>query len=617
MSRRTLVIVLGQLRAYQLTWENFKQNVLGQLDADLAVCVPDDAFFDRANPFYTNARFRWLVPDAPDLSETFDHIRKQLGSSEDWRVLCDVKGSWLGRISQSGQRGAAAILYVLRWFMLHNIRAEGLDRVYHRFVITRSDFYYVCPHPPLECLAADRLWIPDGEDYGGLCDRHLVVSAEDLVASCNLIDDLLHHPRQMRNAMIENHNWNIEQIIAFHFSRNGLISRIERFPYIMFLVRASGDPTAWSIGDYIADVNMVVKYPTEMHEAERFRQLLRSSDDWRSYFVSRYSETLPARIYTSLGTILYVDEGTGELRHGTLRGSPDNVFFVGNNHSGRIVHRSDVSLLGGGSRSDRRNSVSFRPTSATPSSTICEVERIPIASKTIRGGPGSLIDLRTGANLLRAEPDGRLVVDVSRGSGRGQFRLVPDFRQSPVFQQSVSITRKFWNRRRRATRVKSPARPGEQSVNHQISLSAVENSVSGWYRLKIQPPEDVWRRIYVGEPEVQSAIVGRLQTLCKERCYAGYVFVSSNLFVSSERQVEDILLELIPQNAEGLCVDLHQIGLLEYIWKWARHGFFHDPIRFLRYYFYPGSSIVFTTTFPRPPLQAEGERSLSDRKAER
>ena len=274
MGGRTLVVVLGQLRAHQLTWKNFEQNVLSELEADLAVCVPNDTFFDRTNPFYANARFRWLVPDASDLSGIFDQIQKQIGSSEDWRVLCDVKGSWLGRIPASGQKGAAAILYILRWFMLHNIRAETLDKVYDRFVITRSDFYYVCPHPPLECLAAERLWLPDGEDYGGLCDRHLVVSADHLIASCNLIDDLLLYPRHMRDAMIKNTTWNIEQLLAFHLSRNGLISRIERFPYIMFLVRAPEDPTAWSTGDYVSDVNMVVKYPSELHEADRFRSLI-------------------------------------------------------------------------------------------------------------------------------------------------------------------------------------------------------------------------------------------------------------------------------------------------------------------------------------------------------
>jgi hypothetical protein len=577
VGHRTLVIVLGQLRAHQLTWENFKQNVLGQLDADLAVCVPDDAFFDRANPFYTNARFRWLVPDSPDLSDTFDHIRQQIGSSEDWRVLCDVKGLWLGKIPLSGQKGAAAILYVLRWFMLRNIRTEGLDRVYDRFVITRSDFFYACPHPPLECLTADRLWIPDGEDYGGLCDRHLVVSAEHLVASCDLIDDLLHHPRQLRNAMIGNPHWNIEQIIAFHLSRNGLISRVERFPYIMFLVRATGDPTAWSVGDYVPDVNMVVKYPSELHEAERFRQLIRSSDDWRSYFSSQYTSSCPARIYTSHGTTLYVDEGTGELRHGPLRGSPDNVFFVRDNRSGRIVHRSNEPVHGANGLSGRRNSSPDLLASTVPSSTVCEVEQIPMRSKGIRGGPGCFIDLKTGEYLLRAEPDGRLVLDQSRCLARGRFRVVPDFRQMRGLQRRLPITRKFWRRRHLIAQAAIPGPTEGMLVNRQITLSAFKNGISGWYRLKIEPPEDVWRD-------------------------AGYLFIPPNLFVSSKRQVEEFLFNLISQNSETLAVALYRVNLIEYIWQSIWSGFFHRPSRFLQYYLRPSDAILLRVAFPSPPL---------------
>jgi hypothetical protein len=310
---RPLVVMLGQLRAHQLTWANFKKNALDPLGADLAVCVPDDAFFDCTNPFYRNAQFRWLVPEGRDLAATFDQIQQQLGSSEEWRVLCDVAGIWLGKITQSRQ-GAGALQIALHWFMLNNIKSERLTDTYDRFIITRSDFYYLCPHPPLECLDADSLWIPDGEDYSGLCDRHLVVSAADLIASCNLIDDLLIRPHQMRKAMITRSPWNIEQVTAFHFSRNGLISKVKRFPYIMFLVRSPEDPaTAFSTGTYIPDIGMMVKYPSELRRSKRYHNLIRSTEDWRMYFASRYfNDLLPARIYSSHG----VEKAAGALRHG-------------------------------------------------------------------------------------------------------------------------------------------------------------------------------------------------------------------------------------------------------------------------------------------------------------
>jgi FkbM family methyltransferase len=443
MSCRTLVITLGQLRAHQLTWANFKENVLDQLQADLAVCAPDDAFFDFTNPFYLNARFRWLIPDAPDLADTFDRIQRILGSSEEWRVLCDVKGSWLGKISQSNQPGAAAILLILRWFMLNDIEAARLTDVYDRFVITRSDFYYLCPHPPLECLSAESVWIPDGEDYGGLCDRHLVVSATELAASCNLIGDLLLHPQQLREAMIERSNWNIEQLIAFHFTRNGLMSKVRRFPYVMCLVRASGDPSASSPGNYITDVGMVVKYPSELDEANRYRNFLRSNEDWRLYFAYQYfADLLPARIYTTHGTVLYVDEVTRELRHGLLPDSPANVLFVVENALGRIVHRSGGRVYDTIYLSDRSKSSSALTESDDHSRELTMFERVPIQrgfslNQTLM--TNNLVGLRAGELYLSAEPDGRVTLNRPHCFMWEHFRLITELGTSPSNRGAFSV----------------------------------------------------------------------------------------------------------------------------------------------------------------------------------
>jgi len=45
---------------------------------------------------------------------------------------------------------------------------SGLLERYDRFVITRSDFIWDCPHPPLSVLSPDAIWFPDGEYGGGL-----------------------------------------------------------------------------------------------------------------------------------------------------------------------------------------------------------------------------------------------------------------------------------------------------------------------------------------------------------------------------------------------------------------------------------------------------------------
>ena len=64
-------------------------------------------------------------------------------------------------------------------------------------MITRSDFVWLCPHPPLSVLDRGAIWFPNGEHYGGLNDRHLVASRADVVDCLNVIEDILLHPTQL------------------------------------------------------------------------------------------------------------------------------------------------------------------------------------------------------------------------------------------------------------------------------------------------------------------------------------------------------------------------------------------------------------------------------------
>ena len=420
MANRTLVVTLGQLRAHELTWNNFRQNVLEQLGADLAVCVPYDDHFDFANPFYTHARYRWLVPDAPDLAGIFDRIQHLLGGTEDWRIICDVQGSWLGKVAQANQPGAAAILFVLRWFMLNNIRAAGLTDVYDRFVITRSDFFYLCPHPPLDCLSSEHPWIPDGEDYVGFCDRHLVVSSADLFAACSLIDDFLLRPREMRDAMVVHPAWNIEQVLRYQFIRHGLTARLRRFPYVMFLVRAADDPSAWAAGSLSADVGMVVKYPAELQEARRYQQLIRDNDDWRMVLAAtRVPGAFPSRIHTLIGTMIYVDETTGELRHGLLSAVPANAYFVDGPSGGYIVCRISGALYGISCAAEGSIAASAEATVLT---------RMAISPDSVsRNG---VEGLRAGNRYLSAAPNGRVTLERTECHLEELFRLITDPREN-------------------------------------------------------------------------------------------------------------------------------------------------------------------------------------------
>ncbi|MDG4601623.1 MAG: class I SAM-dependent methyltransferase [Defluviicoccus sp.] len=282
---RVLVCMLGQLRAHELTWQNFKENVLDELNADLAVCIGTDERFDTTNPFFVNARHRWTVPEFADYGDGFELARDVLGGADDWRTLLSVGNQWLGGIKgDNSQPGSGSIQIFFRWLLLHHLRKDGLIAQYDRFIITRSDFFYFSPHPPIDVLDRDALWIPNGEDYGGFTDRHLVVSANDLEPALSLIDDIVVRPKALLTEMRRYNQWNIERYLRFQFTKRGLARRVRRFPYVMFTVRGTNDPSSWSWGRFDPDTGMIVKYPGEKHEAMKYRELIKNKDDWRSYF---------------------------------------------------------------------------------------------------------------------------------------------------------------------------------------------------------------------------------------------------------------------------------------------------------------------------------------------
>ena len=49
---------------------------------------------------------------------------------------------------------------------------------YERVVVSRLDYIWLTPHPPLRLLGRRCAWVPQAEDYGGLNDRHAVMNRE-------------------------------------------------------------------------------------------------------------------------------------------------------------------------------------------------------------------------------------------------------------------------------------------------------------------------------------------------------------------------------------------------------------------------------------------------------
>ena len=161
---KVLVCLLAKTRAHQLTFPSLKRQVFDELNGDLALALTIDETYDYANPFWQHAKYRWTAPDFSDDGEGFDLAQRWLCQQHnvpiaDWRSMFRIKGNWQGRIrSPDPQPSATSIVLFCRWLLLHRLQQdEVLDR-YDRFVITRSDFVWLCPHPPLSILDGDLIW---------------------------------------------------------------------------------------------------------------------------------------------------------------------------------------------------------------------------------------------------------------------------------------------------------------------------------------------------------------------------------------------------------------------------------------------------------------------------
>jgi hypothetical protein len=315
---KVLVCLLGSTRAHQLTFPRFKQRVLDELNADLALALVIDENYDYANPFWQHAKYRWTVSFFSDFGEAFDRAQRWLCqerklAAPDWRIMLGIKGPWQGGIqSLDPQPGhsSASLEFYCRWLLLQGLKDGVLD-CYDRFVITRSDFVWLCPHPPFSILDRDAIWFPNDEHYGGLNARHLVVSRADVVNCLNLIEDILLEPSQLYEELkymkgrdsSDYMHYNIEQFIAHHLRRKGLFNKVKMFPYVMYLARQVADSSrTWSRGLYEPAVGHYIKYHAEFVTAVAYATIIRGRADWES---GAWRQFDPEPVASRVGSLRY------------------------------------------------------------------------------------------------------------------------------------------------------------------------------------------------------------------------------------------------------------------------------------------------------------------------
>jgi hypothetical protein len=152
---------------------------------------------------------------------------------------------------------------------------------YDRVIISRSDFYWACPHPPMRLLDPSFVWVPNDHHWGGVNDRHMIMSSSNAPRCLAGLEDIVMRPHEVEVEMAAAGLFNDEKMLFMQLKRQNLAHLIREFPYVMYLVRSHTDHSlTWSHGSYEPEARHFLKYASEYTSAKAMSQLIRTGGDW-------------------------------------------------------------------------------------------------------------------------------------------------------------------------------------------------------------------------------------------------------------------------------------------------------------------------------------------------
>jgi hypothetical protein len=378
---KTLVVILSETRASELTFNNFKKNIIDELNADLCLCIGVKPDYNYNNPFYQLAKYKFLYNEPEDFGDAFDYAYNILsqnrpkyecltninslygkiqnpqqstqnitfyGNNENniinfddlnnddeeiiihtkdfpndlwknqvygiknsdnnnfiiqenvitykkplyWREFLKIKDQFLGGIKDNKEQhpGSAGILIFFRWFLIKNLIENDLINKYDRIVITRSDFVYQLPHPKVDIMNENYIWIPDCEYYNGYTDRHVVLSKNNIESYLNILNNIVLKSNEYFIKMKNKNDWNLEQLIKFHLDQNNVLHLVKEFPYVMYSVRNINGSTRWQQGTYSNEFGYFIKYQSEYDKSSYYKNEFKNSrlciDDFYKKYIN-------------------------------------------------------------------------------------------------------------------------------------------------------------------------------------------------------------------------------------------------------------------------------------------------------------------------------------------
>ena len=231
---KTIVVLIGNARGGEQTWKTLYDNLIDVYSADLLLCFGKTN--NTNNSLYKKAKYVFELEEYNNWNNYYQQF-----FTNKWKdsFLHGKNHGLAGGLDSYS--GSGSIIFAFRHFLKNNC----LDMLssYDRIILTRSDNFYLYKHP---ILPNDKIWIPQGEDYGGVTDRfHIFPSSliKEMLGIVEYMDSDIGF-----NDIIKIHNPNPEIVLLLLFKFYNILNKIHRYKRCQFAVATKEDTTRWQKG---------------------------------------------------------------------------------------------------------------------------------------------------------------------------------------------------------------------------------------------------------------------------------------------------------------------------------------------------------------------------------
>ena len=242
MINKYLTILSGNPRGGEKTWHSLYENVLNTIGSDLAICT-GDKWLDNQS-FLEVSNYQWIIDEPKDWKHYYEE---------------NFDGTWNDDFlkgKDTGLYSSGIIHFALKDIILKNYINEILE--YDFIIFTRFDQYYIAEQ---NYESTQDIWIPDGEDYFGLCDRHAVVPSKHIRNYLNICEYV-----NSENALQTNNpHLNCEVSYMNYLKSVDILKFVKRYKRSQFTAALKNDFTNWRVPEYKIYFfnNLWIKYPDE------------------------------------------------------------------------------------------------------------------------------------------------------------------------------------------------------------------------------------------------------------------------------------------------------------------------------------------------------------------